>query len=129
MIQNFQFNLNLIISQIQPLKQFQNTKAHVLDFESIDLHVKNILSILNLCNDNICHYFVEVKSYNCEPPHEVSNLCPIDIVSDLQLVNQKSTTSHVLAFKTLMMHNNNHIALLQFTLVFLLCFLVKEYPK
>lgn len=69
-------------SNMQLLKQFVDTKALELDFETINLHVKKIWNELSACNENVYHYFVEGKMSNYEPPHKTSSPCPIGDVSN-----------------------------------------------
>jgi hypothetical protein len=51
-------------SNMQLLEQFVDTKTLEPDYETINLHVKKIWNELNACNENVYHYFVEVKTMN-----------------------------------------------------------------
>jgi len=66
---------------MQLLEKFEDTKALEPDFETINLHVKEIWNELSACNENVYHSFVEVKMSNYEPPHKTSSPCPIGDVN------------------------------------------------
>ncbi len=59
-----------------------DTKALELDFETINLLVKKIWNELSAYNENVYHYFVEVRMSNYEPPHKTNIPCPIGDVNN-----------------------------------------------
>jgi hypothetical protein len=69
-------NLDVMASNMQLLEQFVDRKALEPNFEIINLHVEEIWNELSACNENVYHYFVEVKMSNCEPPHKTNSPCP-----------------------------------------------------